>query len=61
MDRATWDARQKRKFETVRLNQEARDKRSPKEQLQILDERLGKDQGAKKERAKLLAQIEKGN
>lgn len=38
----------------------ARSKRSPVEQLAILDERLGEGLGAKKERAKLRAEIGTG-
>jgi len=38
---------------------EEREKRSPQEQLLLLDEKLGVGIGAKKERAKLKALIEK--
>lgn len=39
-------------------NERDRAKRSPTQQLAMLDKRLGKGKGAKKERARLLAQIE---
>ncbi len=38
--------------------QEKRQARSPEQQLELLNNKLGKDQGAKKERARLLKQIE---
>lgn len=57
MNREAWDAKQNRKLETVQRNKDARAKRTPEEQLKVLDERLGKGQGAKKERERLLAQI----
>ena len=41
--------------------QEERNARHPREQLRLLDERLGKDQGARRERARLANQIEKEN
>ena len=41
--------------ESAEARQEERDKRSPLQQLIVLDKRLGKGQGATKERAKLLA------
>lgn len=41
--------------ESAGVRQEKRDKRSPLQQLIVLDKRLGKGQGATKERAKLLA------
>ncbi len=53
--------------ESKRLRQESakarkllRDKKSPQEQLADLDSRLGKDVGAKKERARLLKLIADG-
>lgn len=55
---AKWAARQTLKRETVTKNQEARSKRSPKEQLALLDERLGAGVGAAKERARLQKQID---
>lgn len=45
-------------FETIKLNAETRAKRSPQQQITVLDERLGSGQGAKRERARLLGQIE---
>lgn len=46
------------RLEVARENKEAREKRSPEAQLKVLDKRLGKNQGAAKERARLLKQIE---
>jgi len=40
--------------------QKARDKRSPAEQIKVLDKKLGKGNGAVKERARLQALISKG-
>ena len=45
--------------EEADARQEERNKRHPREQLRLLDERLGKDLGARKERARLEGQIEK--
>jgi len=41
------------KQEEAVFRQEDRDKRSNQEQLDVLDKRLGRDIGAKKERARL--------
>jgi hypothetical protein len=38
---------------------EERAKRTPKQQLALLDKRLGKGKGAKKERAQLARELEK--
>jgi len=58
MSKELYLKRQKEKERKRLMNQEARAKRSPDEQLARLDKLLGKDQGAKKERARLLKQIE---
>ena len=49
--------KKKRRINNANENIKARAKRSAGEQLAILDDRLGKGIGAKKERAKLLSQI----
>ena len=58
MDHQSWTERQNEKAETMERNLGSRFKRSPEDQIAILDERLGKNIGARKERARLLAQIE---
>lgn len=50
-------ARQEAKVARRLTNQEARAKRTAEEQLARLDSILGKGQGARKERARLLAEI----
>lgn len=45
---------------TVAELAESRAKRSPQEQVAKLDMLFGKDQGAKKERARLAKKVEKG-
>lgn len=47
----------KNKQEAARLMLEARAKRSPEEQLKLLDKRLGQGKGAHKERSRLEKQI----
>ena len=42
------------------VRQEARNKRTSQQQLKVLDDKLGKGVGAKKERTRLLKLIEKG-
>lgn len=44
---------------TIRNNAVARSKRSPAQQIAVLDKRLGVAQGAVKERGRLLAQTQK--
>ena len=52
--------RRDRRYEEAEIRNEERNKRTAKQQLDQLDSRLGKGVGAKKERAKLLKQINKG-
>lgn len=49
--------RQEERREGAQRRQEARDSRTPQEQLQRLDELLGVGQGAQRERARLQALI----
>ena len=53
-----WAAKQKEKLLVTENNRAARKKRSPQQQLEMLDKRLGHGVGAKKERAKLCKQTE---
>lgn len=46
------------RMENVVRNQEARAERSPQQQLEVLDKRLGNGKGAAKERARLAVEIE---
>ena len=48
-----------KKQEEAQERKAKRKTRSAKEQIHILDKRFGKNQGAKKERHKLVAEIEK--
>lgn len=45
--------------ENAKKQQEIRDSRTPEQQLAVLDVRLGKNQGAQKERKRLQALIKK--
>ena len=54
------DLKQKRRDEAAARQAEC-DKLSPEERLARLDKLFGKGEGAKRERARLLARIEKSN
>lgn len=58
MDRGQWDDRQKAKLAKADDNKLAREARTPQQQLDRLDKLLGEGVGAKKERARLLKEIE---
>jgi hypothetical protein len=53
MNRMDWDEKQALKKSSALERQNVASKRSPTERLAILDQRLGKDKGAKKERERL--------
>ena len=48
---------QQHRAESAKKLAEERAKRSPKEQVALLDQKLGKGEGAKKERARLTAEM----
>ena len=51
--------RKEERRQTVEENFEAREKRTDEDQLALLDIRFGKDQGARRERMRLLKKIKK--
>lgn len=51
--------RKEKRRQIVEENFEAREKRTDEDQLVLLDIRLGKDQGARRERMRLLKKIKK--
>ena len=59
MKRRRDSERMARKNEIAEANQSAREKRSPEQQLAVLDDRLGTEMGAKRERVRLIDEIEK--
>lgn len=59
MKRTNFPRRKVKRQEEATLRAETRTKRSVSAQLKILDEKYGKDSGAKKERQKLISQINK--
>lgn len=59
-NRKNFEARVDVKREEAQERAQVRAKRTPQQQLDLLDARLGKGVGAKKERAKLLKLIEQG-
>jgi len=60
MKRKNFEARVDVKRAEAKERTEARSKRTPQQQLDLLDQRLGKGVGAQKERAKLTKLIEQG-
>jgi threonine dehydratase len=55
----SFNERQKESATVAQRNAEARSNRTPQQQLELLDKRLGKDVGAKRERTRLKAASEK--
>ena len=53
MKRKNFERRKEAKREGAKKRQEERDKRTNDQQLEVLDRKLGKGQGARKERARL--------
>tara|TARA_Y100000310_G_scaffold313199_1_gene361258 strand:+ start:393 stop:626 length:234 start_codon:yes stop_codon:yes gene_type:complete len=53
--------RKESREQVLEENRESRKGRTDEDQLALLDIRLGKDQGARRERARLAAKIEKKN
>lgn len=51
-------AKQEAKKQLALSNKESREQRTPEQQLALLDKKFGKGQGAQRERARLLKQIE---
>jgi len=56
--KGSWQDYQESKKAALLERRKERASRTPKQQLQVLDERLGKNQGAHKERRKLLASLQ---
>jgi hypothetical protein len=59
--REAWLRKRTDRKASAKKRQKAAAKRTPKQRLNLLDKRLGKGCGAKKERAKLLGLIEAGS
>lgn len=59
MLRKNFPARKAQRRKEAKERQEERNKLTPEQQLAKLDDMFGKDQGAKKERTKLLNKINK--
>jgi len=55
--RASYERRKENQAEARQLRLEARTARSSKQQLEVLDKKLGKGVGARRERARLMKQI----
>lgn len=59
--KSLYDQRKQNKYDGVKTRQEERVNRSPQEQLKRLDQLLGENVGATKERARLSKLMEKTN